>query len=400
VSVATRRARLGTGHAVAWVAFGLIAAALVTDALGRDSASLALALGAACALAAAAVAVGVLGAVAAREAPGGRTDAPRGLLLVSAAIAAAAAAGAAALALLDQPPHVAVAAALGLAAGAQITAVRAQVVADPLLAPRVRPAPTLLAAAAGVALVALAAPLGAGIALIAGALLQLIALALAVAMPSAAGSSPEGPPPRSRSARSTSALSEGPLPPSGAPRAGLLGELTVQPALLALLAVAAAGLAALAALRPALSAIGAGDPQPAGPIALTLALGALLGPPLAMLAERTAGRSAAVVATVGGAAALVAPIARPGVLDWVAAAILGVALAASVALAELVRREGDRLATRAIALLLLAGAAGAGLAGLLLQAVPLPDVVLGAALACLVAAVGVWAPSVARQPVG
>ncbi|SFS08110.1 hypothetical protein SAMN04487783_1051 [Agrococcus baldri] len=384
--MATRRARLGSGHALAWVAHGLAAAALVTDALGRERAPLALAFGAACALAAAALAIAVLGAVSARAG-----TAPRALLLAAATVAAIAAAGAAALALLDQPPHLAVAAALGLAAGVQIAGVRAQVAADPVLAPRVRPAPTLLAAAAGVALVAVAAAssaLGVSIALIAAALLQLVIAALATASN----------PPSDRV--------DGPVPDQGTRHnrssdlEGVRAAETAQPALLALLAIAAAGLTALAALRPALSAIGADHPQPAGPIALTLALGALLGPPLAMLAERAGGRSAAVLATVGGAAALAAPIARPGVLDWVAAVVLGVALAASVALAELARRAGHRVATGATALLLLAGAAGASLAALLLHAVPLPDVVLGAALACLVAAVGVWAPSAAREPVG
>ena len=35
------------------------------------------------------------------------------------------------------------------------------------------------------------------------------------------------------------------------------------------------------------------------------------------------------------------------------------------------------------------------IAALLLTAVPLPDVVLGAAIACLVAALGTWAPRAA-----
>ncbi len=52
------------------------------------------------------------------------------------------------------------------------------------------------------------------------------------------------------------------------------------------------------------------------------------------------------------------------------------------------------------AILALAGAAGAAVAALLLAAVPVPDVVLGAAIACLVAALGAWAPSRSRQAVG
>lgn len=121
-------------------------------------------------------------------------------------------------------------------------------------------------------------------------------------------------------------------------------------------------------------------------------LGALLGPPLARLAEQLPTRAGATLATAGGAAALVAPIARPGTLDVVAATLLGVALAASVALVELARRRGARVRRPAPTLLALAGAAGAVLAALLLAAVPLPDVVLGAALACLVAGVGAWVP--------
>ena len=101
------------------------------------------------------------------------------------------------------------------------------------------------------------------------------------------------------------------------------------------------------------------------------------------------------LATIAGAAALAAPIARPGVLDSVAAAILGVALAASIALIELARRAQLRLPRLLPPLLVLAGAAGAVLAALLLAAVPLPDVVLGAAIACLVAALGTWAPRAA-----
>ncbi|WP_206447555.1 hypothetical protein [Agrococcus sp. KRD186] len=441
----TRRARLGIGHALAWVAFGLAAAALVTDALGRDRAPLALALGAACALAAAALGIDMLGiglrAIGAGDDSARRSrgrdasvlapDAPRTLQIVAALVATAALAVAGALALLDQPPHLAVCGALGFAAGAHIAAMRARVAAHPALAPRVRPAPTLLAAAAGVALAALVPALGAaaglgpvpasatGIALIAAAVLQLIVMALAAAATPAVdradgpvadrgthsgGRGSEDGPVADRGTRSegssnlervrgAQAAPHAPqAAPHGWPPTRTAQPARVSPALLALLAIAAAGLAALAALRPALSAIGADHPQPAGPIALTLALGALLGPPLAMLAERSGGRTAAILATVGGAAALVAPIARPGVLDWVAAALLGVALAASVALAELARRADQRLATGATALLLLAGAAGAGLAALLLQAVPLPDVVLGAALACLVAGVGVWAP--------
>lgn len=420
MSVAARRARLGIGHALAWVAYGLAAGALTTDALGRDSAPLALALGAACAVAAAALGLDMLGiglrAIGAgdggarrsrgRDTPVLAPNAPRTLQIVAAIVATAALAVAGALALLDQPPHLAVCGALGFAAGAHTTAMRAQVAADPPLAPRVRPAPTLLAAAVGVALVAAlallpvlgattatasrdgttivavpaaAASLGMGIALIAAAVLQLIVIGLAAA------------PSRAQQAPSAAGAAE------AQPAARATGA---QPGRLALLAIAAAGLTALAALRPALSAIGTDDPQPAGPLALTLAIGALLGPPLAMLADRSAARAAAILATVGGVAALAAPIARSGALDWVAAAVLGVALAASVALIEHARRTGVRLANGAAALVLLAGATGAGIAALLLlQAVPLPDVVLGAALACLLASIGAWAPGPARQPV-
>ncbi|WP_318279158.1 hypothetical protein, partial [Agrococcus baldri] len=79
MSPATRRARLGIGHALAWVAFGLAAAALMTDAVARAGAPLALALGTACAVAAAAVGI----AVPARRAP-------RALLLAAAALGLAA----------------------------------------------------------------------------------------------------------------------------------------------------------------------------------------------------------------------------------------------------------------------------------------------------------------------
>ncbi|MCH1882044.1 hypothetical protein [Agrococcus sp. ARC_14] len=378
--MAARRARLGIGHALAWIAYGLVAAAVMTDAVARDSAALTLALGATCAVAAAAI--GLLAPV---------RIAPRALLIAAAGVAAAAAAVAGALALLDQPPHPAIAAALGLAAGVHTAAIRDAVVADHLLGLWVRPAPTLLAAAAGVALVAtiVAVPgssLLPAIALVVAAGLQLVALGLVVA----SGRAPADPVGSSASALPESADRE------AAPSAAM-----APPPLLALLAIAAAGAVAIVALRPGLSAIGTDEPQPAGPLALTLALGALLGPPLAVLAGRSGGSAATVLATVGGGAALIAPIARPGVLDLVAAAVLGVALAASIALAELARRSGVRLARGATALIVLAGAAGAGVAALLLAAVPLPDVVLCAALACLVAGVGVWAPGMAaRQPVG
>ncbi|MBO1770512.1 hypothetical protein JQT67_09990, partial [Agrococcus sp. TF02-5] len=247
---------------------------------------------------------------------------------------------------------------------------------EPLLAPAVRPAPTLLAAVGGTALAA-AAPLvptldvAAVLVVAAGA--QLLALGAAVSArpePTAAEPAPE---------------------PAGAARAPVSLPLAARVLALALLAAAGAGV--IAALRPALSAIGADDPEPAAPIALTLALGAILGPPLARLAERLPRRrAAAVVATLGGIAALAAPIARPGALDLAAATLLGIALAASVALVELARRAHVRLAPATPALLALAAAAGAALAALLLGPVPVADVVLGAAIACLVASLGAWAP--------
>src|SRR5690606_30824785 len=119
-------------------------------------------------------------------------------------------------------------------------------------------------------------------------------------------------------------------------------ELVPPPArLLPLLGLAVAGAVALVALRPALSALGAAESQAAGPAALTLAIGGLVGPPLAGLVSGAGvRRGGALLASLGGAAALVAPIARPGALDLIAAAVLGVALAAAVALTELARRSG------------------------------------------------------------
>ncbi|WP_413318229.1 hypothetical protein AA0Z99_13520 [Agrococcus sp. 1P02AA] len=359
-----RRSRFSAAHALAWVVLGLAAAALATDAVSRDGGAVALALGTA-----AATAAGAVGLLAPAR-MGART-----ILLVSSALVSASVGIAAALVVLGQPPQLPIAAVLGLAAGAQIAGMRLAVGDDPALAPRVRPAPTLLAAAAGVAIVAAAALLPSGglsTALMLGVVLQLLAVVLVASspVPAAAGTAPAEP---------------------GSADGGTAAARLAVP-LLALLAVAAAGAVALAALRPGLSAIGAEEPQPAGPIALTLALGALLGPPLAMVVERFGGTSAATLATVGGAAALIAPIARPGTLDLVAAAGLGIALAASVALVEVARRSGQRLAPGGSALIVLAGAAGATLAALLLSAVPLADVVLGAAIACLVAGIGVWAP--------
>lgn len=365
--MAARRARLGLTNALAWVAFGLAATALVTDALTRDGGPLTLALGTAGATAGAALGLLTPAAVA-----------PRARLLVAGSLAVLACAAGGALALLEQPPHFAIIAALGVAAGVHTSASRTVAAADASLGPRLRPAPTLLAAAVGASLTAAAGLLptnAMGIALIAAAGLQLVALGIVAAT-----------------------VQPDPIAPAGARTAA---PPIAPRALLALLAVAAAGAGALAALRPGLSSIGVTDASPAGPIAVTLAVGALLGPPLAMLADRIGAAAAATLAVVGGGAALIAPIARPGVLDVIAAVVLGLALAAAVALAELARRAEQRLATGATALVVLSGAAGAGLAGLLLTAVPLSDVVLGAAMACLVAGVGMWAPGVgAKQPVG
>ncbi|SDR93373.1 hypothetical protein [Agrococcus carbonis] len=405
-----RRARLGIGHALACLAHGVAVAALVTDAASRPGAAVALALGAACAVAAAAV-----GLLAPPRVP------TRALLVAAAALAVVAAAAGGALALLDLPPHAGVAAALGLAAGLHTAAIVAAAESDPPLAPRVRPAPTLLAAGTGAALVAVAElvpQLAEGWPLVVAAVLQLAALAVGAssgasasdaepdALASAAAEHAHPAPALGGTLATTGserAATAAAAPPRGASdtsdELGASGRSTAGRAplgapapLLALLALAVAGATALAALRPALSAIGVEQPQPAGPLALTLMLGALLGPPLARLAEQLPTRAGATLATAGGAAALVAPIARPGTLDVVAATLLGVALAASVALVELARRRGARVRRPAPTLLALAGAAGAVLAALLLAAVPLPDVVLGAALACLVAGVGAWVP--------
>lgn len=408
--MAVRRARLGLVNALAWVAFGLAATALATDALSRDGGSLMLALGTAGAIAGAAL--GLLTPAIASI----RTR----LLLAGSLVLLACAAGSA-LARLQQPPHFAVVVALGVAVGVHTSAIRAATAADASFAPRVRPAPTLLAAAVGASLTAAAEvlPLDAtGITLLLAAGLQPAVLALSsrvvtgtgtaepvAAAPSAAATvdhvgTGDSKPSHARiraAAPHSVDLSPAHVPGAGAPHRAPIAP----PALLALLAVAAAGVGALVALRPGLSMIGATDASPAGPIPITIAIGALLGPPLAMLADRIGAAAAATLAVVAGCASLIAPIARPGVLDVIAAVVLGVALAAVVALAELARRAEQRLATGATALVVLSGAAGAGLAALLLTAVPLPDVVLVAAMACLVAGVGMWAPGVgALRPVG
>lgn len=237
--------------------------------------------------------------------------------------------------------------------------------ADPALAPRVRPAPTLLALGAGVAAGAGAAALALPelAVLLAIAALQLGALLLVI--------------------RSREAAAE--------PRTTTVAALPAR--LLPLLGLAAAGATALVVLRPALSSIGVDESQPAIPVALTLLLGGLLGPPLASAIGRLGlRRGGAMLATLGGAAALVAPIARPGALDLVVGAVLGVALAAALGLAELARRAGVVIPAHGVAVLLGAGAAGSIVAAFLLTTVPVPDVVLGASIACLVAGLGAWAP--------
>lgn len=419
--MAAQRTRVGLGHALACLAHGLAVGALLSEVLGRattgtGSAAPTLALAVACA-----VAVGALAFASAsrmlelvarrteREALPQPGALARRLRIIAAVIATGAAAAAAALAMLDTEPHMLVVAALGLAGGLHAAAAHAEADAEPALAPRLRPAPTLLASAAGLALSAGADALpsqghSAGWALVVAALLQLVVLALAIAVPAPQRAAADHETrystfdPAPSSAPESTSSSTHAAAPASAPGVEASRTAGALPAL-ALLALAAAGVAALAALRPALSALGTDEPQAAGPLALTLALGALLGPPLAQLAGRfggdaapLAGRTPAVLATLAGGAALVAPIARPGALDWVAGAILGVALAASVALLELARRAGARPAPGTLALLLLVGAAGAGLAWLLLGAVPLPDVVLGAAIACLVAGIGTWVP--------
>ena len=382
--VEVRRARLGVAHLLAWIAYGAATVALVTAAV-RAGATLALALGLAAALVAAALgllAAGLLvsprGRPPAQPMPGARE---RALAVLAAAIALLALAGAAAVVMLGRPLGPLPTALLGLAAGVQAGAMMGAGEADAGLAPRVRPAPTLFAAAVGAGMVA-AAPLvpgvDLGILLLLAAFLQLCAIGVLAAAPAKGD--------RQQQAPGGTAAS-----PASESRGGPGRRLRV--AALGLVALAAAGAAAIASLRPALSAIGADEPNPAGPAALTLAIGALAGPPLARLAERLlAGRQVAAVATLGGVAGLAAPIARPGASDLVAAALLGIALAASVAVLELARRSLARPAPAAPAFVALAGAAGAALAGLLLWAVPVPDVVLGAALACLIAGLGAWAP--------
>ncbi|WP_425842914.1 hypothetical protein [Agrococcus sp. TSP3-2-1] len=370
------RARSAVAHALAWIGFGAGFAALASVALAAGSPG-ALALGSATALAGAAL--GLLAAPLLARASTA-AGASRPVALVAAALALAVLAATATLLLLDLAPWLVLAPLLGLAAGAQLAAAIGGADDEPLLAPAVRPAPTLLAAAAGTALAAavpLVPTLDASAVLLMAAGAQLLALGLLVSVrPDAPGRA--------------AAAHEPPVATAAARRAD---GRPLAARVLALVLLAAAGAGAIAALRPALSAIGADEPQPAAPVALTLALGAILGPPLARVAERLLGdRAAAVVATLGGVAALAAPIARPGALDLVAAALLGIALAASVALAELARRAHVRSAPATPVLLALAAAAGAALAALLLGAVPVPDVVLGAAIACLVASLGGWVP--------
>lgn len=370
------RARSAIAHALAWIGFGAGSAALAMVALAAGSPG-ALALGSAAALAGAALGLLVAPLLARSSTAAG---ASRLVALAAAALALAVLAAAATLLLLDVAPGLVLAPLLGLAAGTQLATAIAGAERDPSLAPAVRPAPTLLAPAAGTALAAavpLVPTLDASAVLLVGAGAHLLALGLLVSV-------------RQDGSGGTAAPQEPPVP-AGAARQADGRPLAAR--VLALVLLASAGAGAIAALRPALSAIGTDEPLPAAPVALTLALGAILGPPLSRVAERLLGaRAAAVVATLGGVAALAAPIARPGALDLVAAALLGIALAASVALAELARRALVRLAPATPALLALAAAAGAALAALLLGAVPVPDVVLGAAIACLVASLGAWVP--------
>ncbi|ROR65245.1 hypothetical protein [Agrococcus jenensis] len=348
------RARLGLAHALACASWGAAAVLVASQPIAPAS----LALGGA--VAAGTAAIGVLLPLRARA----RSVVVGALVLSLVAVVAVAVAS-----LLAGELHTAVLVApLAAAAGMHARAMSAAGAADPSLAPRVRLAPSLLGLAGGAALVAAAAALGqpALVVLAVVALLELAALALLVRP--AADVEPESAP-----------AATGSAPPAR---------------LLPLLAVAVAGAAAVVALRPALSALGADEPQPAGPAALTLAIGGLAGPPLARLVARLGlGRGGALLATLAGAAALVAPIARPGALDVLSAAVLGIGLAAAVALAELARRSGVTFAPRAVTLLLLAAALGAAIAALLLTSVPLPDVVLGASIACLVAGLGAWAPA-------
>ncbi len=350
------RARLGTAHALACAGWGAAAALVAAQPIPPSS----LALGAAVAAAVAAITVLLP--------QRGRPRATIVLALLCSLVAILACAVASSLA--DELQAAVLVGPLAAAAGAHARAMSAAAAADPSLAPRVRLAPSLLSLAVGAALVAAAdAAAQPALVVLAGvALLQLAALALLIRRTADDAVRPE----------------HADQAAAAAPPARLLP----------LLALAVAGIAAVVALRPALSALGADEPQPAGPAALTLALGGLVGPPLARLVARHGlGRGGALLATLAGTAALAAPIARPGALDLLSAAVLGIALAAAVALAELARRAGVTLPPRAAALLLLAAAVGAAVAALLLTSVPLPDVVLGASIACLVAGLGAWAPA-------
>lgn len=346
-----RRARLGLAHALASAGWGAAAALVMQQPLPPSSLALVGAV-------AAALAAIVLLLPARRSA---RARSINGLSMSVLALAACAA--------LSSTGPVLVPVLVPLLTGGAVLYARAVLdaaAADPALAPRVRPAPTLLAlgtgAAAGAGAAALAVPeLAVLLAMVA---VQLGALLLVIRSPEAVEES----------------------------RTTTVAALPAR--LLPLLGLAVAGATALVVLRPALSSIGVEESQPAIPVALTLVLGGLLGPPLASTIGRLGlRRGGAVLATLGGAASLVAPIARPGALDLIAAAVLGVALAAAVALTELARRAGVAIPAKGVAALLLAGALGAGIAGLLLSAVPLADVVLGASIACLVAGLGAWAPA-------
>lgn len=348
--MAGSRARLAVAHALAWTGFGT-ALELAAQAVVPASS---LALGAAVV-----VAVGALALVVPVRA------APARQAAVAVVVALGWAVSLAVSALVSvEPERLALLSIVVAPMAMHVRATLAAIDEAPALAPAVRIAPTLLALAAGAALVAASDALG---------LPLLVPLALLAALLAAAAALLLTTPVDAHRAE----------PPRPAP----LGRTW------ALLAIGAAGAVAVVALRPALSALGEVEPQPAGPSALALALGALLGPPLARLAERLpASVAVPTLATVAGAAALAAPVARPGLADLLAAAVLGLGVAALVALAEVARRAGLRLSPGQLALLALAGAAGAGVAALLLTAVPLTDVVLGAAIACLVAGLGAWAP--------
>lgn len=348
-----RRARLGLAHALVWMSWGAAAALVAEQPIPPSSFAFGVAV--------AAVTAAIVMLIPARM----RRRIGATALIGSATAIAVCAFSSALVGTLQVALLVPW---LAASAAGYARASAAAAVADPTLAPAVRPSPTLLALALGAAAVAGAAALGVPslAVLVAIAALQLGAVVLLV------GATVASTPRRE------------PDPEPSSPPARLLP----------LLGLAVAGAAALIALRPALSSLGAAESQPAGPAALTLVIGALAGPPLARLVSRLGlARGGALLATLGGAAALVAPIARPGALDLIAAAVLGVALAAAVALTEIARRSGVAIPAKGVAVLLLAGAIGAMIAGLLLSAVPLPDVVLGASIACLVAGLGAWAPA-------